>query len=62
MRHGELKIYYEGRHGRQLDDALIECLRQFGYKFWASGYDLEEGVRDLAFKQKSAQNEGVDDS
>lgn len=54
MRDGELKIYYKGKD-RQLEDALIEHLRQFGYGLWASGYDLVDDIRDLAFEQEPAQ-------
>lgn len=49
MKDGKLSIYYKGRN-KQLDDALIEHLHQFGYELWASGFDIKEGVRDLAFE------------
>jgi len=32
-----------------MDEALRKCLAEFGYKCWASGKDLVNDVRDLAF-------------
>ena len=48
-REQELRIYYNGKLDPELDDALRKTLSQFGYKGWASGYDLVSHVRDLAF-------------
>lgn len=49
----EVKVYYNGREIRQaLDDALEECLAKFGFKRWASGMDLTNGQRDIAFDKE----------
>ena len=52
MRHGrqELKVYYDGPEiDAELDEALEKALDPFGYERWASGYDLVNDKRDLAF-------------
>lgn len=45
----ELKIYYEGELNEKLDLAIEKTLKAFGFTRWASGYDIEENIRDLAF-------------
>ena len=44
-----LQIHYEGTGSATLDDDLINTLKKHGYEFYGSGYDTQEGVRDLAF-------------
>ncbi|GAG48532.1 unnamed protein product, partial [marine sediment metagenome] len=53
LKEGQLSIFYnEGMTiNSELDTALREVLRKFGYHWWASGCNLITGVRDLAFKQ-----------
>lgn len=46
----ELKIYYSGKLNEELDEDLEDLLGKYGYKRWASGYNLEENIRDLAFE------------
>lgn len=48
----ELKVFYHGEINENLDIALEKILQGFGYAFWASGTDLKESVRDLAFDKK----------
>jgi len=48
MKNNELKVYYGGGLNQNLDKAIENCLKHFGYKKWASGMSLE-GVRDRAF-------------
>lgn len=51
MNVNELRIYYGGRLNGDLDDALTECVKHFGYKWWASGSTMVgPSVRDLAFE------------
>lgn len=53
LREGELKVYYKGALNRNLDRALEEALKKFGYERWASGMNLLESVRDLAFTRET---------
>lgn len=49
----ELKVFYGGgKVNTELDEAIEKCLEKFGYYRWASGYDLNAEVRDLAFDKK----------
>ena len=49
----EVKVYYNGGEIiPELDNALEECLAIFGFKRWASGYDLVDNKRDLAFDKE----------
>ena len=49
---GELRVHYNCGWGVNvtLDRALEKILAKYGYGRWASGCDLTNGVRDLAFK------------
>ena len=51
LNNGELEVYYNvpDKVDTKLDDALRELLKKFGYKQWASGYELGTGTRDLVF-------------
>lgn len=51
-----LKIKYRSELGginSKLDKALEKCLTQFGYHYWASGFNLITRERDLAFEVKA---------
>lgn len=50
MKDNQLTIYYKGKLDPELDAAIEKLLEGWGYKRWASGYNLENGVRDLAFE------------
>ena len=53
MKDGELKVFYENHVvNSELDKALEATMLEFGYKQWASGYNLIDGVRDLAFDKQ----------
>ncbi len=54
MKTNELKIFYQSNDGIiiELDEAIEKLLKSFGYTRWASGYNLCEKVRDLAFDKK----------
>jgi len=49
LKENELKIFYKGELSQELDEVLENALKLFGYRRWASGYDLVDDVRDLAF-------------
>ena len=52
LRKGELRIFYGGgKINSSLDAALRKVLASYDYEWWASGCDLINGVRDLAFDQ-----------
>lgn len=48
---GEIRIYYKHKDKivETWDLAIEDALFAFGLKRWASGVDLTNGVRDLAF-------------
>ncbi len=49
----QLRVYYDGPGiNVELDKAIEEALGKFGFERWASGYDLVENIRDLAFDKK----------
>lgn len=53
MKPNELKIYYGGGINKELDEALRECVKPFGYEEWASGQTMVgPQVRDLAFDKE----------
>ena len=54
LKEGELRIFYHT--GESGIDAFFEgwmetALKAFGYKRWASGMEIETGVRDIAFEK-----------
>lgn len=51
LKKGELRVHYQCGYevNIDLDKALEKVLREQGYERWASGCDLTNGVRDLAF-------------
>ena len=49
-----MKITYEGGEIiSELDKAITEVMKSKGYHFYASGMDLQTGVRDLSFDPPS---------
>ena len=49
----ELKVYYDSEDiNTELDKAIVKAIKLFGYKWWASGYNLIEHKRDLAFDKR----------
>lgn len=51
---GALRVFYRGKSNVGLDRAIRKCLKEFGYKNWASSYCRPDDVRELAFDQKGA--------
>jgi hypothetical protein len=53
MEKGTLKIMYTEKLNLELDEALVDCLKEFGYEWYGQGTDLGEGgVRDIVFEKK----------
>lgn len=50
----DLRVHYDGKVNAELDKAIEEALVPFGLRRWASGYDVEEDIRDLAFDDRGA--------
>ena len=49
----ELKVYYDSEDiNTELDKAIEKVIKPFAYKRWASGYNLVEHKRDLAFDKE----------
>jgi hypothetical protein len=49
----ELKVEYKSRKmvDPDLDDEIEKAFDKLGFKWWASGYDPIQKVRDLAFER-----------
>ena len=52
LKQNECRIYYKVR-GRFLkfEKELKQLFKDNGFKIWASGFDLTNGVRDLCFEK-----------
>ena len=52
LKENEFRIYYKIK-GRlvNFEKELEKLFEKYGYKRWASGYDLNSGVRDLWFEK-----------
>lgn len=45
-----IKIFYKSEKvEKDFDNAIEKFLKPLGFKWWASGYNFVEGIRDLAF-------------
>lgn len=55
LKEGQLRVYrnLDSELGEKVDAAIADALRPFGIKQWASGYNLETGVRDLALEDRN---------
>lgn len=59
MKKQELKVYYDSEDiNTELDKDIEKVIKPFGYKWYASGYDLTKHKRDLAFDKSSCENCG----
>ena len=53
IRENECKIFYKAKEiYLPFEEELIKLFKDNGFKCWASGYDLEDGIRDLCFDKK----------
>jgi len=59
LEEGQLQVYYNcgWTINEGLDEALRKLLTDYGYKCWATGCDLTNGVRDLAFRLITEEEE-----
>lgn len=48
----QLTVIYEGKVDAELDTAIEKALKLLGFSRWASGFNLLNGKRDLAFESK----------
>lgn len=50
----ELKVYYKtkNRIDSNFDREITELANKYGLKWWASGWDYEDKVRDVCFDKK----------
>jgi hypothetical protein len=46
-----LTIRYDGPVNRRMEKAVTDLLLLLGYEWWASGYNLVDGVRDLSYDE-----------
>lgn len=55
MTKNDVKVYYKHKDKivTSWDLAIEDVLFAFGMKRWASGFDLTNGVRDLAFRKQT---------
>ena len=55
-----LRVVYDGPGiDTELDEAIEKALAPLGYKRWASGYDLVDDERDLAFEREPVYHGNV---
>jgi len=51
-----LKIYYEcqdnGNMNKYFESDIRDLVKKYGLTFYASGMDMETGIRDMAFEFK----------
>lgn len=56
MRKNELKVYYDATNGidAELDKAITEAVKPFGYEWWTSGCDTggKVRIRDIGFDKR----------
>ena len=50
----DVKVYYkkgEGQTNDEFEEALDRLMHEFGLERWASGFDLCEQTRDVAYRK-----------
>jgi len=53
LKENECRIYYKGKERfLPFEKELKKLFKNNGFKCWASGFDLCDGVRDLCFEKK----------
>jgi len=56
---GSLRVQYDSMgSNKELERELTELLKKYGYKWYAEGYTLREGVRDVSYRGKSQRGVG----
>ena len=46
----DIKIIYDGSYDKETDEKIHEAMENIGGKFWASGFNYENGERDICFE------------
>lgn len=61
LKDNECRIYYKGKEKfLSFEKKLIKLFKDNGFKCWASGYDMCDGIRDLCFEKKKPKSETVE--
>jgi len=57
LKENECKVYYKGKKKfLPFEKELKQLFKDNGFKCWASGYDMCDGIRDLCFKKEKEEN------
>lgn len=57
----DLRVHYDGKVNTELDKVIENTLAPFGLHRWASGYNVADDVRDLAFDCKGSDTKSDGD-
>jgi len=53
LKENECRVYYKGKERfLPFEKELEKLFNKYGFKRWASGFDLCDGIRDLCFEKK----------
>jgi len=53
LKENECRIYYKGKERfLPFEKELKQLFKDNGFKCWASGFDMCDGIRDLCFDKK----------
>ena len=53
IKENECKIFYKAKEkSLPFEKELKQLFKDNGFEMWASGYDFEDGIRDLCFDKK----------
>ena len=61
LKENECRVYYKGEERfLPFEKELKQLFKDNGFECWASGYDIQDGIRDLCFeKKKIKRNNGI---
>lgn len=59
MKDEQIRVFYkmEEQINSEFDRELCELCEKYGFEWWASGFDLGEEIRDIAFEKKEGNKE-----
>ena len=61
LKEGECRVYYKGKEKfLPFEKELEKLFEEHGFKCWASGYDLCDGIRDLCFEKEGDDGDKKD--
>jgi len=59
LKENECRVYYKIKYTNNrllpFEKELKKLFEDNGFKMWASGYDLTDGIRDLCFEKKKGK-------